>query len=103
MGPGRGTPAVYSGKSHTAITWSSPAVATVSPSGDTARQVTHPWCHWYSGYGYKVVWGKSHYYHGDPRAKRYYDDWGDLHYSCSYLNQRYDHGHNQGYNDGDDD
>jgi hypothetical protein len=63
-----------------------------------------PWCHWYSGYGYKVVWGKSHYYHGDPRAKRYYDDWGDLHYSCSYLDHRgYDQGHNNGYDNGDDD
>ncbi len=38
-----------------------------------------PFCHWY-GHGYKVVWGKSHYYHGDYRAKKYYD-----HYSCRYL------------------
>jgi hypothetical protein len=47
-----------------------------------------PFCHWY-GHGYKVVWGKSHYYHGDYRAKKYYDDYGDLYYSCRYL---YDHG-----------
>jgi hypothetical protein len=43
-----------------------------------------PWCHWY-GHGYKVVWGKSHYYHGDYRAKKYYDYYGDLYYSCRYL------------------
>ena len=62
-----------------------------------------PWCHWY-GHGYKVVWGQSHYYHGDSRARRYYDDYGDLHYSCRYLNQqRYDHGYNNGYGDGYDD
>jgi hypothetical protein len=47
-----------------------------------------PFCHWY-GHGYKVVWGKSHYYHGDYRAKKYYDYYGDLYYSCRYL---YDHG-----------
>jgi hypothetical protein len=35
------------------------------------------------------VWGKSHYYHGDYRAKKYYDYYGDLYYSCRYL---YDHG-----------
>jgi hypothetical protein len=46
-----------------------------------------PWCHW-DGYGYKVVWGKSHYDHGDYRARAYYDDYGDLHYSCKHL---YDH------------
>jgi len=39
----------------------------------------------YPGYGYEVVWGQSHYYHGDYRAQRYYDDYGDLHYSCRYL------------------
>ena len=43
-----------------------------------------PFCHWY-GYGYEVVWGKSHYYHGDYRAKKYYDDYGDSYYSCRYL------------------
>ncbi len=47
-----------------------------------------PFCHWY-GHGYEVVWGKSHYYHGDYRAKKYYDYYGDLYYSCRYL---YDHG-----------
>src|SRR5215208_7326877 len=62
-----------------------------------------PWCYWY-GHGYEVVWGESHYYHGDSRAKRYYDDYGDPYYSCSYLDHRgYDHGHNNGYDDGDDD
>jgi hypothetical protein len=43
-----------------------------------------PFCHWY-GYGYEVVWGKAHYYHGDYRAKKYYDDYGDWYYSCRYL------------------
>jgi hypothetical protein len=43
-----------------------------------------PWCHWY-GHGYEVVWGKSHYYHGDYRAQKYYDYYGDPYYSCGYL------------------
>jgi hypothetical protein len=43
-----------------------------------------PFCHWY-GHGYEVVWGKSHYYHDDYRAKKYYDDYGDWYYSCRYL------------------
>ena len=43
-----------------------------------------PFCHWY-GHGYEVVWGKSHYYHGDYRAKKYYDKYGDWYYSCRYL------------------
>src|SRR3712207_1704492 len=59
-----------------------------------------PFCHWY-GHGYKVVWGKSHYYHGDYRAKKYYG-----HYSCRYLyddhrgfgyDPRYDDGYGYGY------
>jgi len=53
-----------------------------------------PWCHWYPGYGYKVVWGQSHYYEGDYRAQRYYDDYGDLYYSCRYL---YDNGYDGGF------
>ena len=43
-----------------------------------------PFCHWY-GHGYEVVWGESHYYHGDYRAKKYYDKYGDWYYSCRYL------------------
>jgi hypothetical protein len=43
-----------------------------------------PWCHWY-GHGYEVVWGKAHYYHGDYRAQRYYDYYGNPYYSCGYL------------------
>jgi hypothetical protein len=43
-----------------------------------------PWCHWY-GHGYEVVWGKDHYYHGDYRAQKYYDYYGDPYYSCGYL------------------
>jgi hypothetical protein len=50
-----------------------------------------PFCHWY-GHGYEVVWGKSHYYHGDYRAKEYYDD-----YSCRYL---YDDHRGYGHDDG---
>ena len=43
-----------------------------------------PWCHWY-GHGYEVVWGKAHYYHGDYRAQKYYDYYGNPYYSCGYL------------------
>jgi hypothetical protein len=50
-----------------------------------------PFCHWY-GHGYEVVWGKSHYDHGDYRAKEYYDD-----YSCRYL---YDDHRGYGHDDG---
>jgi hypothetical protein len=55
-----------------------------------------PFCHWY-GHGYKVVWGKYHYYHGDYRAKKYYDYYGDLYYSCRYL---YDYHRGFGYDPG---
>jgi hypothetical protein len=55
-----------------------------------------PFGHWY-GHGYKVVWGKYHYYHGDYRAKKYYDHYGDLYYSCRYL---YDDHRGFGYDPG---
>jgi hypothetical protein len=69
-------------------TVAAPVYANHSGSYDDSRHGSYykdgPFCHWY-GHGYKVVWGKSHYYHDDYRAKKYYDDYGDWYYSCRYL------------------
>src|SRR3712207_432210 len=70
-------------------TVAAPVYANHSGSYDDSRHGSYyykdgPFCHWY-GHGYEVVWGKSHYYHGDYRAKKYYDEYGDWYYSCRYL------------------
>ena len=67
-----------------ALTTVAAPVSAHSGSYDGSYYKNGPFCHWY-GYGYEVVWGKSHYYHGDYRAKKYYDDYGDSYYSCRYL------------------
>ncbi len=65
-------------------TVAAPVFAHGSGSHHGAHYKNGPWCHWY-GNGYEVVWGKSHYYHGDYRAQKYYDYYGDPYYSCGYL------------------
>jgi hypothetical protein len=80
-----------------ALTMVAAPVSAHSGSYQDSNYKNGPWCHWYPGYGYEVVWGQSHYYHGDYRAQRYYDDYGDLHYSCRYLYDNYDGGYDGGY------
>src|SRR5215212_3264580 len=79
-----------------ALTMVAAPVSAHSGSYHGSNYKNGPWCHWY-GHGYEVVWGQSHYYHGDYRAQSSYDYYGDLYYSCSYL---YDNGYGGGYDGG---